>query len=40
MDFLGGFGEPISVVSFEVFELDGGPRLFDQGTDRAASPAP
>ena len=26
-DFLGGFGVPISVVSFEVFELDGGPQL-------------
>ncbi|MDE0172727.1 MAG: endonuclease NucS [Defluviicoccus sp.] len=26
-DFLGRFGVPISVVSFEVFELDGGPQL-------------
>ena len=26
-DFLARFGVPISVVSFEVFELDGGPRL-------------
>ena len=26
-DFLGGFGVPISVVSFEVFELEGGPKL-------------
>lgn len=26
-EFLTGFGVPISVVSFEVFELDGGPRL-------------
>ena len=26
-DFLGGFGVPISVVSFEVFELEGGPML-------------
>ena len=26
-EFLGRFGVPISVVSFEVFELDGGPRL-------------
>ena len=26
-DFLGRFGVPISVVSFEVFELEGGPRL-------------
>ena len=25
--FLGGFNVPISVVSFEVFELDGGPKL-------------
>lgn len=26
-EFLGRFGVPISVVSFEVFELDGGPKL-------------
>lgn len=26
-DFLGRYGVPISVVSFEVFELDGGPKL-------------
>ena len=26
-EFLGRFGVPISVVSFEVFELDGGPQL-------------
>ncbi|MDE0241966.1 MAG: endonuclease NucS [bacterium] len=26
-DFLGGFGVPIGIVSFEVFELEGGPRL-------------
>ena len=26
-EFLGSFGVPISVVSFEVFELDGGPKL-------------
>lgn len=26
-EFLGGFNVPISVVSFEVFELDGGPKL-------------
>lgn len=26
-DFLGGFRVPISVVSFEVFELEGGPKL-------------
>ena len=26
-EFLGRFGVPIGVVSFEVFELDGGPKL-------------
>ena len=26
-EFLGRFGVPIEVVSFEVFELDGGPPL-------------
>ncbi len=26
-EFLGRFGVPISIVSFEVFDLDGGPRL-------------
>ena len=26
-EFLGHFGVPISIVSFEVFELDGGPKL-------------
>ena len=37
-EFLGRFGVPISVVSFEVFELDGGPQLLirevvDEPTD-------
>ena len=27
MEFLDGFGVPINAVSFEVFELDGGPKL-------------
>lgn len=42
--FLGRFGVPISVVSFEVFELDGGPKLLiREAVDepiRPASPRP
>ncbi len=40
-EFLGRFGVPVSVVSFEVFELDGGPQLlirevFDEPTAPSA----
>ena len=42
-DFLGGFGVPIGIVSFEVFELEGGPRLLmrevlDEQVDQPARP--
>ena len=39
--FLGRFGVPISVVSFEVFELDGGPQLLiREVVDEPAAPPP
>ena len=39
--FLGRFGIPISVVSFEVFELDGGPQLLIREVrDEPAEPDP
>ncbi len=42
-EFLGRFGVPISIVSFEVFELEGGPRLLirevlDEQVDQSARP--
>ena len=40
-EFLGRFGVPISIVSFEVFELDGGPQLLiREVVDEPAKPAP
>ena len=40
-EFLGRFGVPISVVSFEVFELDGGPKLLiREVVDEPAKPSP
>ena len=39
-EFLGRFGVPIEVVSFEVFELDGGPRLLiREAVDEPARPS-
>ena len=41
MEFLGGFGVPINAVSFEVFELDGGPKLLvRKRIDEQAEPPP
>ena len=38
-EFLGRFGVPIGIVSFEVFELDGGPRLLvREAVDEPAPP--
>ena len=38
-EFLGRFGVPIGIVSFEVFELDGGPRLLvREAVDEPARP--
>ncbi len=40
-EFLARFGVPISVVSFEVFELEGGPRLLiREVVDEPTKPAP
>ena len=40
-EFLGRFGVPISVVSFEVFELDGGPKLLvREVVDEPTKPPP
>lgn len=41
-EFLGRFGVPISIVSFEVFELDGGPQLLirEMVDEPADKPAP
>ena len=41
-EFLGRFGVPISIVSFEVFELDGGPQLLVREVvdEPAEPPAP
>ena len=39
-EFLGGFGVPISFVSFEVFELDGGPKLLIREVIDEATPPP
>ena len=40
-EFLGRFGVPISVVSFEVFELDGGPQLLiREVVDEPTEPQP
>ena len=40
-EFLGRFGVPISVVSFEVFELDGGPQLLiREVVDEPTKPPP
>ena len=40
-EFLGRFGVPISVVSFEVFELDGGPQLLiREVVDEPTEPPP
>ena len=41
-EFLGRFGVPISIVSFEVFELDGGPQLLIREVvdEPADEPAP
>ena len=41
-EFLGRFGVPISIVSFEVFDLDGGPRLLVREVveEPAHDPAP
>ena len=40
-EFLGRFGLPIEVVSFEVFELDGGPQLLiREVVDEPVQPAP
>jgi len=39
--FLGGFGVPIAMVSFDVFELDGGPKLLiREAVDEPAEPPP
>ena len=39
--FLGGFGVPIGVVSFDVFELDGGPKLLiREAVDEPPTPTP
>lgn len=40
-EFLGRFGVPVGVVSFEVFELDGGPQLLvREVVDEPAEPPP
>ena len=40
-EYLGGFGVPISIVSFEVFELDGGPQLLiREVVDEPTEPPP
>ena len=37
---LGGYGVPISIVSFEVFEPDGGPRLLIREVEEQSAPTP